>query len=129
MSDRVLRVVRFAVLPVLLLGVVFTVSASASSLAVGGNTAYTTANPAVLDGDVNAITPALNSGAVTAPWNASQGDTNVGSPLPSANLFPYTPTSATSPDLNLAVYPAASAATPYPSGVAGTPGPLPGYCA
>lgn len=29
---------------------------------------------------------------------------------------------------NLAVYPAASGSVPYPSGVAGTPGPLDGYC-
>ncbi len=29
---------------------------------------------------------------------------------------------------NVAVYPAASGSTPYPSGVAGTPGPLDGYC-
>ncbi len=129
-SHRLLRAVRFAALPALLLGVVLTVSASASSSTVDGSTTYTAPNLPVLDGDINGITTASNVGAVSAPWNTSQGDPTVGPPLPSGNLFQtYTPTSATSPDLNLAVYPAATAATPYPSGVAGTPGPLPGYCA
>jgi hypothetical protein len=78
--------------------------------------------------------PILDSVA-GGPWNTSQGDLSEGSAYPSSDLLPtYTPggSQTTLGGLeapNLAVYPAASAATPpYPSGVAGTPGPLDGYC-
>jgi hypothetical protein len=68
------------------------------------------------------------------PWNTSQGDSAAGSAYPSADLFPtFTPGGSETTlgglgEPNLAVYPAAAGAAPYPSGVAGTPGPLDGYC-
>jgi Bacterial Ig-like domain (group 3) len=70
------------------------------------------------------------------PWNASQGDSSAGAPYPSADLLPtYTPGASMTTlggleEPNLAVYPTGSetATVPYPSGVAGTPGPLDGYC-
>ncbi|HEY5198296.1 MAG TPA: Ig-like domain-containing protein [Solirubrobacteraceae bacterium] len=71
-------------------------------------------------------------GVSGGPWNTSQGNPAAGSPYQSGDLFPtYTPGgSATSmpTEPNLAVYPAASGLSPLPSGVAGTPGPLTGYC-
>jgi hypothetical protein len=68
------------------------------------------------------------------PWNTSQGDANAGSPYPFSNLLPtFTPGGSETTlggvsEPNVAVYPAASGSVPYPSGVAGTPGPLDGYC-
>ena len=69
------------------------------------------------------------------PWNTSQGDPSAGGEYASSDLLPtFTPGGAETTlggvgEPNLAVYPAATAAEPYPSGVAGTPGPLDGYCA
>jgi hypothetical protein len=98
-------------------------------------------------------TPTLD-GVADAPWNTSQGDPTLGTPYygqtgPSGAtslLFPtYTPSSnptyettiggITAP--NLAVYPTGGTGpsgqtgetVPYPSGVAGTPGPDDDYCA
>ena len=111
MRGRTVRSSQFAVVALVLLAVVFAVSADATA---GGTTSYTTPSSAVVDGALN------------GPWTTSQGDASVGSPLPFANLFPtFTPTGGTP---NLAVYPSASGTTPYPSGVTGTPGPLAGYC-
>jgi Bacterial Ig-like domain (group 3)/Putative Ig domain len=68
------------------------------------------------------------------PWNTSQGDPSAGSAYQGADLLPtFTPGGNETllggvSEPNLAVYPAATGATPYPSGVAGTPGPLDGYC-
>ncbi len=68
------------------------------------------------------------------PWNTSQGDANAGSPYPFSDLLPtFTPGGSETTlggvsEPNVAVYPAASGSVPYPSGVAGTPGPLDGYC-
>jgi Bacterial Ig-like domain (group 3)/Putative Ig domain len=85
--------------------------------------------------------PAYTQGAATVdsvsggPWNTSQGDLGAGSAYQRSDLFPtYTPGGNTTvlgglTEPNLAVYPNAEAAkVPYPSGVAGTPGPLDGYC-
>jgi Bacterial Ig-like domain (group 3) len=93
--------------------VVLVVGASAT---IGGTTSYT---PGTVEVD----------GGLDGPWNTSQGDGSSPS-FPTANLFPtYTPTSISAPP-NLAVYAgsAASPAAPYPSGTAGAPGPLAGYC-
>jgi len=78
---------------------------------------------------------AITNGTASAPWNTSQGD---GSPAyssvsPGTLLPTYTPGGGTvASEPNLAVYPSANSGTagvsPYPSGVAGTPGPLDGYC-
>jgi hypothetical protein len=68
------------------------------------------------------------------PWNTSQGDANAGSPYQFSDLLPaFTPGGSETTlggvsEPNVAVYPAATGAVPYPSGVAGTPGPLDGYC-
>jgi hypothetical protein len=122
-SNRLIRVMRLAALPVLLATVVVAVSAAEATGGGAIPSNYVAAGLPTLDGDVNGLNP-------IGPWNISQGDSNVGPSLPFGNLFPtYNPTSAQTPGLNLAVFPAATAATPYPSGVAGTPGPLPGYCA
>jgi hypothetical protein len=75
--------------------------------------------------------------AVTGgPWNSSQGDSSAGTSYPGADLLPsYIPGGSFTElggvqEPNLAVYSAAEATkVPYPSGVAGTPGPLDGYCA
>ena len=82
----------------------------------------------------------ITNGTSAAPWNESQGDPSYPA-YPSNLLFPtYTPggastpagTGNTTPEPNLAVYPAANSTTdgnsPYPSGTVGTPGPLDGYC-
>ena len=68
------------------------------------------------------------------PWNTSQGDANAGSPYPFSDLLPTFVPGGSETTLggvsepNVAVYPAATGAVPYPSGVAGTPGPRDGYC-
>ncbi len=103
-------------LPVALVaGVAATTAVCGVAVAAGGgSTAYNPGTP-VVDGIAN------------GPWNTSQGDPAAGTMVPLANLFPTWLPTGSAP--NLAVYPAASGATPYPSGVAGTPGPLAGYCA
>ena len=71
-------------------------------------------------------------GVSGGPWNTSQGDSSAGSEYLSSDLFPtFTPGGAETTlggfgEPNVAVYPGSS--IPYPSGVAGTPGPLDGYC-
>src|SRR5581483_10553083 len=74
----------------------------------------------------------VQGGAAPAPWNTSQGDSSAGPSYPFSSLLPtftFNSTATTAGGFpNVAVYPAASGATPYPSGVAGTPGPLDGYC-
>ncbi len=78
------------------------------------------------------------------PWNTSQGDPSAGGEYPSSDLLPtYVPggpetTLSGFDEPNLAVYPGEQKVIengkevvkllPYPSGVAGTPGPLDGYC-
>ncbi len=94
----------------------------------------------------NAGSPSVD-GVLNGPWNTSQGDPSA-TELPGSDLFPtYTPpclpqggqstSCSSSPyatstggvfEPNLAVYPAASGSVPYPSGVAGTPGPLDAFC-
>jgi hypothetical protein len=77
--------------------------------------------------------PTLDS-VLNGPWNTSQGDSSAGSAYQLSDLFgTYTPGGNTTTlggvtEPNLAVYPSASGTVPYPSGVAGTPGPLDGYC-
>lgn len=77
--------------------------------------------------------PRLDS-VTGGPWNTSQGDPSAGDAYPESDLLPTfsfggpeTLTGGVS-EPNLAVYPAATGSTPYPSGVAGTPGPVDGYC-
>ncbi len=101
--------------------------ASAASLLalaapVSANTTYTPGTPVV-------------DGVAGGPWNTSQGDVSAGSAYQSIDLFPtYMPGGNMTSlggleEPNLAVYPAVEATkVPYPSGVAGTPGPLDGYC-
>lgn len=95
--------------------------ASATAAASEPGTAYTPETPAL---------DAVSEG----PWNTSQGDPSAGSAYPSSDLLPtFTPggtetTLGGASEPNLAVYPAATGPVPYPSGVAGTPGPLDGYC-
>ncbi len=90
-------------------------------------------------------TPAVDQ-VSGAPWNPSQGlstssfgaGTFNGSSIsayPSSDLLPMfsfggpTTSSANSTtEPNVATYPAASGDEPFPSGFAGTPGPLSGYC-
>jgi hypothetical protein len=68
------------------------------------------------------------------PWNTSQGDPSAASAYSSSDLLPTFAFGGSETTLggvnepNVAVYPAATGAVPYPSGVAGTPGPLDGYC-
>jgi hypothetical protein len=70
------------------------------------------------------------------PWNTSQGDPSAGEQYPLSDLLPtFTPGGSETTiggvdEPNLAVYPSEQEPTvpPYPSGVAGTPGPLDGYC-
>jgi hypothetical protein len=109
----------------LLLTVALLLAAIATSLttvAIAGATTYTAQAPSI---------DAVSGG----PWNTSQGDPSAGGEYPGSDLFPtFTPGGSETlsggvSEPNLAVYPSAAGATPYPSGVAGTPGPLPGYCA
>ena len=88
--------------------------------------------PATAGTTYSASAPVLDS-VSGGPWNTSQGDPSAGSAYPSSDLLPtFTPGGSLTTlggveEPNLAVYPAASGAVPYPSGVAGTPGPLDGY--
>ncbi len=105
------------------------VAALAASLALSaaaqaaGETTYLPSTPSV-----DAVTG--------GPWSTSQPDAAAGeTQYPTSDLLPtFTPGGAETSfgsfsEPNLAVYPAASGgASPYPSGVAGTPGPLNGYC-
>jgi hypothetical protein len=99
-------------------GVLF---AAATATAAEGTTVYTAATPGV-------------DGVSEGPWNTSQGDPSAGSAYPSSDLLPTfsfggpETTLGGASEPNLAVYPAASGTVPYASGVAGTPGPLDGYC-
>ncbi len=67
------------------------------------------------------------------PWNTSQGDPSAGSAYLTADLSPtFLPGGAETTlggvhEPNVAVYPG-TGSVPYASGVAGTPGPLDGYC-
>jgi hypothetical protein len=94
---------------------------SAPAAAAEGETSYTAQTPVV---------DTVSGG----PWNTSQGDPSAGSAYASSDLLPTFTFGGSETTLggvnepNVAVYPAASAAVPYPSGVAGTPGPLDGYC-
>jgi hypothetical protein len=98
-----------------------TLLVSAAASAAAGATVYSPETPTV---------DTVSGG----PWNTSQGDASAGSPYQSADLLPtFTPGGSETTlggidEPNLAVYPAATGAAPYPSGVAGTPGPLDGYC-
>jgi Bacterial Ig-like domain (group 3)/Putative Ig domain len=80
-------------------------------------------------------TPVLDT-VTGGPWNTSQGDAGAGEPYAFSDLLPtFTPGGSETTlggvnEPNLAVYPSAEEpkVPPYPSGVAGTPGPLDGYC-
>ncbi len=104
---------------------------AAAPLASAGGTAYTAETPVV---------DTISGG----PWNTSQGDPSQGSEYPSSDLLPSFSFGGPETTLggvsepNLAVYPGeqkviengkeVTKLIPYPSGVAGTPGPLDGYC-
>jgi hypothetical protein len=70
------------------------------------------------------------------PWNTSQGNPSAGGEYPTSDLLPTfafggpETTIGGVSEPNVAVYPSAEEpkVPPYPSGVAGTPGPLSGYC-
>ena len=103
----------------------------AAPLAAAGGTTYTAEPPAV---------DTIEGG----PWNTSQGDPSLGGEYPSSDLLPTFSFGGPETTLggvsepNLAVYPGEQKVLengkevpkliPYPSGVAGTPGPLSGYC-
>jgi hypothetical protein len=97
--------------------------ASATAVAAEGGTAYTPAAPAV---------DSISGG----PWNTSQGNPSAGGEYPASDLLPLFTFGGPETSLggvsepNVAVYPSAEEpkVPPYPSGVAGTPGPLSGYC-
>jgi hypothetical protein len=96
---------------------------SATAVASEGGTTYTPQTPVV---------DAISGG----PWNTSQGDPSAGSEYPISDLLPTFTFGGPETTLggvsepNVAVYPGEKepAGVPYPSGVAGTPGPLSGYC-
>jgi hypothetical protein len=104
---------------------------AAAPLATAGGTAYTAEAPVV---------DTIEGG----PWNTSQGDLSQGGEYPSSDLLPSFSFGGPETTLggvsepNLAVYPGeqkviengkeVTKLIPYPSGVAGTPGPLDGYC-
>jgi hypothetical protein len=94
--------------------------AGASSAAAESVTSYTPETPTV-----DTVTG--------GPWNTSQGDPSAGEAYPLSDLLAtFTPggpetTLGGVSEPNVAVYPG-TGAVPYPSGVAGTPGPLDGYC-
>ncbi len=104
---------------------------AAAPLASAGGTAYTAETP---------IVDTISGG----PWNISQGDPSQGAEYPSSDLLPTFSFGGPETTLggvsepNLAVYPGeqkviengkeVTKLIPYPSGVAGTPGPLDGYC-
>jgi Bacterial Ig-like domain (group 3)/Putative Ig domain len=93
---------------------------SASAAASEGGTSYTPETPTV---------DTVSGG----PWNTSQGDPSAASQYPASDLSPTFSFGGSETSLggvsepNVAVYPG-TGAVPYPSGVAGTPGPLDGYC-
>jgi hypothetical protein len=105
----------------LLMACSIALTAATTALASEGATTYTPGTPVV---------DTISEG----PWNTSQGDPSAGSEYPSSDLLPTFSFGGPEATLggveepNVAVYPAASASVPYPSGVAGTPGPLDGYC-
>jgi Bacterial Ig-like domain (group 3)/Putative Ig domain len=102
-----------------------------SAVAASANTAYEPETPVV---------DAVSGG----PWNTSQGDPSAGSAYAAADLLPRFAFGGSETTLggvsepNVAVYPGEQKIIengkevpeliPYPSGVAGTPGPLDGYC-
>jgi hypothetical protein len=77
-------------------------------------------------------TPVLDT-VTGGPWNTSQGDPSAGSEYAPGELLPSFSFGGSETTLggvsepNVAVYPG-TGTVPYPSGVAGTPGPLDGYC-
>jgi hypothetical protein len=95
----------------------------ATTAAAEGGTAYTPETPVV---------DTISEG----PWNTSQGDPSAGGAYASSDLLPTFSFGGAETTLggvsepNVAVYPSAEEpkVPPYPSGVAGTPGPLDGYC-
>jgi hypothetical protein len=99
-------------------------SAFLSAAAASGAEAVTTYTPGA------PVVDTISAG----PWNTSQGDPSAGGEYPSSDLLPAFSFGGPETTLggvsepNLAVYPAATGSVPYPSGVAGTPGPLDGYC-
>ena len=93
---------------------------TAPTAAAEGGTTYTPEAPVV---------DTISEG----PWNTSQGDPSAGATYSSADLLPSFAFGGSETTLggvnepNVAVYPG-TGTVPYPSGVAGTPGPLDGYC-
>jgi hypothetical protein len=107
--------------------------------AVAGATSYITVPNSSPNVD------SISDGSVPAPWNASQGvtsfDSQAISSYPGSDLLPEFNFAAQSTfntqavaatgapqEPNVATYPAESGDEPFPSGFAGTPGPLSGYC-
>lgn len=95
---------------------------------------FTTASAVASEGTVYTPGAATLDTVSGGPWNASQGDSAAGEAYASADLLPTFSFGGSETTLggvnepNVAVYPSAAGAVPYPSGVAGTPGPLDGYC-
>jgi hypothetical protein len=113
--------VRALLFPVLVILAGFAALVGQLSPASAATTSYTPATPVV---------DTVSGG----PWNTSQGDAGAGPAYPTPDLLPTfsfggseTTTGGVS-EPNVAVYPGATGSVPYPSGVAGTPGPLDGYC-
>ncbi len=103
-----------------LLAAIVGVLALSSSAALASGTAYTPETPIV-------------DGVAGGPWNTSQGDPSAGGEYSNSLLLPAFTQGGSETLLggvsepNVAVYPG-TGSVPYPSGVAGTPGPLDGYC-
>jgi Big-like domain-containing protein/putative Ig domain-containing protein len=120
-GDLVRRISALLFTLVALIGTCATVlGLSAAASASESGTAYT-AETAVVD--------TVSEG----PWNTSQGDPSAGGTYASADLLPTFAFGGAETTIggvnepNVAVYPG-TGTVPYPSGVAGTPGPLDGYC-
>ncbi len=109
------------------------------SFAIGAGGVLGVSSTALAGTSYTAGTPSVDT-VSAGPWNTSQGDASAGSAYQEADLLPtFTPggnetTLGGLSEPNLAVYPSATLpeketiTEPYPSGVAGTPGPLDGYC-
>jgi Bacterial Ig-like domain (group 3)/Putative Ig domain len=129
-GDSVRRVSALLFAVAALIGTIVT-GLAASAAAASGSTTYAPETPVV---------DTVSGG----PWNTSQGDAEAGSAYSSSDLLPTFAFGGSETALggvsepNVAIYPGEQKViesgkevpklVPYPSGVAGTPGPLDGYC-
>jgi hypothetical protein len=120
---------RVSALSALLLTAVTLVASGVASLVLSATAAAQSATTYTPE------TPVLDT-ISGGPWNTSQGNPSAGGAYASSDLLPTFAFGGSETTLggvsepNVAVYPSAEEpkVPPYPSGVAGTPGPLSGYC-